>query len=86
MFGQYGFEVVFRSQQWALVDNACREFVFLKQFFVVSEPDAMRLFRAVMGSAQQLVLNEVGVVVVEVGLKGGDLSRSKRDHSMANHK
>ena len=85
MFGQYGFEVVFRSQQWALVDNACREFVFLKQFFVVSEPDAMRLFRAVMGSAQQLVLNEVGVVV-EVGLKGGDLSRSKRDHSMANHK
>ena len=61
---KYPFEELFRSQQFALLDNSCREFVFLTQFFLVTEADAGKLFRSVMGSTVQLVQKEVYSVVM----------------------
>nr|CAI9704757.1 unnamed protein product [Rangifer tarandus platyrhynchus] len=46
---QYPFEALFRSQHYALLDNSCREYLFICEFFVVSGPAAHDLFHAVMG-------------------------------------
>ncbi|XP_018022965.1 vacuolar protein sorting-associated protein 52 homolog [Hyalella azteca] len=58
------FEVLFRSQQYALLDNCCREFAFLSQFFLVTDADALKLFKAVLSNAIQLVQKEVYSVVM----------------------
>uniref|UniRef100_A0A8C6FYQ0 Vacuolar protein sorting-associated protein 52 homolog n=1 Tax=Moschus moschiferus TaxID=68415 RepID=A0A8C6FYQ0_MOSMO len=46
---RYPFEALFRSQHYALLDNSCREYLFICEFFVVSGPAAHDLFHAVMG-------------------------------------
>uniref|UniRef100_A0A3Q1MJR9 Vacuolar protein sorting-associated protein 52 homolog n=1 Tax=Bos taurus TaxID=9913 RepID=A0A3Q1MJR9_BOVIN len=46
---QYPFEALFRSQHYALLDNSCREYLFICEFFMVSGPAAHDLFHAVMG-------------------------------------
>ncbi|XP_061477503.1 vacuolar protein sorting-associated protein 52 homolog isoform X4 [Rhineura floridana] len=46
---QYPFESLFRSQHFALLDNSCREYLFLCDFFLVSGTPALDLFNAVMG-------------------------------------
>ena len=56
---QYPFEVLFRSQQFALLDYCCREYIFLSQFFLVTETDVLKLFKNVMSSTIQLVQKEV---------------------------
>ena len=53
---QYPFEALFRSQHYALVDNSCREFLFLCDFFAVSGGDAMQLYGAVMGRTLTMFL------------------------------
>ncbi|XP_015927404.1 vacuolar protein sorting-associated protein 52 homolog [Parasteatoda tepidariorum] len=45
---KYTFESLFRSQQFALVDNACREYLFISEFFMVSSKSAGELFNSVM--------------------------------------
>lgn len=45
---RYSFESLFRSQHYALVDNGCREYLFLSEFFCVSGNSAQDLFNAVM--------------------------------------
>lgn len=55
LFPQYAFEVLFRSQQYALMDNGCREYIFLSEFFMVHDADAMKLFMTVMGKTLQHV-------------------------------
>ncbi|XP_031464540.1 vacuolar protein sorting-associated protein 52 homolog [Phasianus colchicus] len=59
---RYPFEALFRSQHYALVDNSCREFLFLCDFFAVSGGDAMQLYGAVMGRTLTMFL---------VGIFGG---------------
>ena len=56
---QYSFEALFRSQQFALMDNACREFVFIGEFFMVTRADAVKMFKQVLGSTLQTVTKEV---------------------------
>ena len=65
---QYPFEALFRSQHYALVDNSCREFLFLCDFFAVSGPDAMQLYGAVMGRTLTMFL--VGLWGVWGGILG----------------
>ena len=48
-FLQYSYETLFRSQHFALLDNACREYLFLCDFFLVSGAQAVKLFVSVMG-------------------------------------
>lgn len=55
VISQYAFEVLFRSQQYALMDNGCREYIFLTEFFMVHDADAMKLFMTVMGKTLQHV-------------------------------
>lgn len=53
---QYPFEALFRSQHYALLDNSCREYLFICEFFVVSGPAAHDLFHAVMGRTLAMTL------------------------------
>lgn len=53
---QYPFEALFRSQHYALLDNSCREYLFICEFFVVSGPAAHDLFHAVMGRTLTMTL------------------------------
>lgn len=44
---QYHYEALFRSEQYALVDNACREYLFLMEFFKVRNAQALDIFNQV---------------------------------------
>ncbi|CAH0558360.1 unnamed protein product [Brassicogethes aeneus] len=46
---KYPFESLFRSVQYALVDNACREYLFASEFFYVQNQAAKDLFTQIMG-------------------------------------
>lgn len=46
---RFPFESLFRSQHYALLDTACREFSFLAEFFLVAGAAAQELFNSVMG-------------------------------------
>ncbi|VDP14996.1 unnamed protein product [Soboliphyme baturini] len=48
---RFHFEVLFRSAAYALLDNACREYVFLCDFFMVSDKSAFEFFNQVMCKA-----------------------------------
>ena len=56
---QYTFEMIFRSQQFALLDNCCREFLFLQDFFIVTGQHAQDLFNAVLGKTLAMFLVRV---------------------------
>ncbi|XP_076353469.1 vacuolar protein sorting 52 isoform X6 [Tachypleus tridentatus] len=60
---QYTFECLFRSQQYALVDNACREYLFLTEFFMVSGTGAQDLFHAVIGKTLTMFMKHIDVYV-----------------------
>jgi len=51
---RYSFEALFRSQHFALLDNCCREYLFLCDFFLVTGNSARELFTAVMGKVVTL--------------------------------
>ncbi|XP_035210728.1 vacuolar protein sorting-associated protein 52 homolog isoform X3 [Stegodyphus dumicola] len=56
---KYTFESLFRSQQYALVDNACREYLFIVEFFMVSGSSALDLFNAVLGKTLSMFLKNM---------------------------
>ncbi|KAM7319195.1 hypothetical protein ACRRTK_022307 [Alexandromys fortis] len=56
---RYPFEALFRSQHYALLDNSCREYLFICEFFVVSGPAAHDLFHAVMGRTLAMTLKHL---------------------------
>ncbi|XP_076353464.1 vacuolar protein sorting 52 isoform X4 [Tachypleus tridentatus] len=60
---KYTFECLFRSQQYALVDNACREYLFLTEFFMVSGTGAQDLFHAVIGKTLTMFMKHIDVYV-----------------------
>lgn len=45
---QYSFEALFRSEQYALVDNGCREYLFICEFFAVKGEHALDVFKGIM--------------------------------------
>ncbi|XP_033335141.1 vacuolar protein sorting 52 [Megalopta genalis] len=56
---RYHYEALFRSEQYALVDNACREYLFLTQFFKVRDAQAMDIFNQVMGKTLNLMVKNL---------------------------
>ncbi|XP_058792719.1 vacuolar protein sorting-associated protein 52 homolog isoform X2 [Phymastichus coffea] len=56
---KYHYEALFRSEQYALVDNGCREYLFLTEFFKVRGPQALDIFNQVMGKTLSLLLKNL---------------------------
>ncbi|KAL2740728.1 vacuolar protein sorting-associated protein 52 [Vespula squamosa] len=52
---RYHYEALFRSEQYAVVDNACREYLFLTEFFKVSGNEAMKIFNKIMEKTLNLM-------------------------------
>lgn len=53
------FETIFRSVQYALVDNACREYKFDCEFFKVDQSIAQGLFSQIMGKTLSLLIKHL---------------------------
>nr|CAD7193636.1 unnamed protein product [Timema douglasi] len=53
--GRYPYEALFRSEKYALLDNACREYLFLTEFFMVCGASALDLFNQIMGKTLNLL-------------------------------
>ncbi|KAF7235308.1 hypothetical protein EYD10_17863 [Varanus komodoensis] len=60
---RYPFESLFRSQHYALLDNSCREYLFLCDFFLVTGTPALDLFSAVMGKTLAMFLKHMDAYV-----------------------
>lgn len=53
---RYPYETLFRSQHYALLDNGCREYLFLSDFFMVAGNSALDLFNSIMGKTLSMFL------------------------------
>ncbi|XP_055640876.1 vacuolar protein sorting-associated protein 52 homolog [Toxorhynchites rutilus septentrionalis] len=60
---RYPFEALFRSEQYALVDNACREYLFVTEFFIVIGSQAQELFNQIMGKTMGLLIKNLELFV-----------------------
>ncbi|XP_005095273.1 vacuolar protein sorting-associated protein 52 homolog isoform X2 [Aplysia californica] len=56
---RYSFESIFRSLHFALMDNCCREYLFVSDFFMVSGTGAQNLFENIMGKTLTMFLKLV---------------------------
>merc|ERR1719412_1513191 len=56
---KYPFEMLFRSIQYAMVDNACREFLFVSEFFILDASSALEIFNNIFGKTMSLLLKDV---------------------------
>ncbi|XP_071450742.1 vacuolar protein sorting-associated protein 52 homolog [Hetaerina americana] len=62
---KYPFEALFRSEHYALVDNSCREYLFIKEFFLVTDSSAQDLFHQIMGRCLALLKRNLEGYVAE---------------------
>ncbi|CAK1549977.1 unnamed protein product [Leptosia nina] len=62
---KYSYEALFRSLQYALVDNSCREYLFTTEFFHVKSSHAQELFDRILGKTLSLLVKNVENYVVE---------------------
>ncbi|XP_014206757.1 vacuolar protein sorting-associated protein 52 homolog [Copidosoma floridanum] len=60
---KYHYEALFRSEQYAVVDNGCREYLFLTEFFKLRGPQALDIFNQVMGKTLSLLLKNLQLFV-----------------------
>uniref|UniRef100_A0A3Q1D066 Vacuolar protein sorting-associated protein 52 homolog n=1 Tax=Amphiprion ocellaris TaxID=80972 RepID=A0A3Q1D066_AMPOC len=60
---RYPYETLFRSQHYALLDNGCREFLFLSDFFMVAGNSALDLFNSIMGKTLSMFLKSMSTYV-----------------------
>jgi vacuolar protein sorting-associated protein 52 len=60
---KYPFEALFRSEQYALVDNACREYLFITEFYLVRGNQAQDLFNQIMGKTMTLMVKNIELYV-----------------------
>ncbi|XP_036362819.1 vacuolar protein sorting-associated protein 52 homolog [Octopus sinensis] len=60
---RYTFEKLFRSQHYTLMDNCCREYLFVVDFFMVSvgSTAAQELFNSIMGKTLSMFLKHMEV-------------------------
>ncbi|KAH0630706.1 hypothetical protein JD844_014001 [Phrynosoma platyrhinos] len=72
---RYPFESLFRSQHYALLDNSCREYLFLCDFFLVTGTPALDLFHTVMGKTLAMFLVSRGCRKEGEGVGAGGLGR-----------
>lgn len=52
---RYHYEALFRSEQYAVADNGCREYLFLIEFFKVHNAQALDIFNQIMGKTLNLM-------------------------------
>ncbi|XP_066154115.1 vacuolar protein sorting-associated protein 52 homolog [Euwallacea fornicatus] len=52
---KYSYEAIFRSIQYALVDNACREYLFVCEFFGLKNEEAIGFFYTIMGKTLEML-------------------------------
>ncbi|XP_072015361.1 vacuolar protein sorting-associated protein 52 homolog [Amphiura filiformis] len=62
---KHTFESLFRSQHYALLDNCCREYLFVCDFFMVSSNSAQDLFNAILGKTLSMFLKHMDVYTSE---------------------
>ncbi|XP_077447521.1 vacuolar protein sorting-associated protein 52 homolog [Stigmatopora argus] len=62
---RYPYETLFRSQHYALLDNCCREYLFLCDFFMVAGNSALDLFNNVMGKTLGMFLKSMSAYVAD---------------------
>jgi len=60
---RYPFEALFRAEQYALVDNACREYLFITEFYLVRGNQAQDLFNQIMGKTMTLMMKNLETYV-----------------------
>nr|XP_033779875.1 vacuolar protein sorting-associated protein 52 homolog isoform X1 [Geotrypetes seraphini] len=60
---RYPFESLFRSQHYALLDNSCREYLFICDFFMVTGNSAQDLFNSIMGKSLTMFLKHMDTYV-----------------------
>ncbi|XP_058475002.1 vacuolar protein sorting-associated protein 52 homolog isoform X1 [Solea solea] len=60
---RYPYETLFRSQHYALLDNGCREFLFLCDFFMAAGNSALDLFNSIMGKTLSMFLKSMSTYV-----------------------
>jgi vacuolar protein sorting-associated protein 52 len=60
---RYTYEALFRSEQYALVDNACREYLFVTEFFMVRGVQAQDMFNQIMGKTMTLMIKYLEIYV-----------------------
>ncbi|XP_054282632.1 vacuolar protein sorting-associated protein 52 homolog [Macrosteles quadrilineatus] len=60
---RYPYEALFRSEQYALVDNACREYLFICDFFMVKANQAMELFNRILSETLNLMVKNLKTYV-----------------------
>uniref|UniRef100_A0A8C9SZ28 Vacuolar protein sorting-associated protein 52 homolog n=1 Tax=Scleropages formosus TaxID=113540 RepID=A0A8C9SZ28_SCLFO len=60
---RYPYETLFRSQHYALLDNGCREFLFISDFFMVAGNSALDLFNCIMGKTLSMFLKSMSTYV-----------------------
>ncbi|XP_069688435.1 vacuolar protein sorting-associated protein 52 homolog isoform X2 [Periplaneta americana] len=60
---RFPYEALFRSEQYCLVDNACREYLFLAEFFIVQGPQALELFNQILGKTLNLLVKNLETFV-----------------------
>ena len=63
---QYPFEALFRSEQYALVDNGCREYLFLTEFFMVQGTQAQDLFNQILGKTLNLLVVSTNIYHITI--------------------
>lgn len=62
---KYSYEALFRSLQYALVDNGCREYLFTTEFFHVKGGHAQELFDRILGKTLSLLVKNIESYVIE---------------------
>ena len=62
---QYPYESLFRSTLFALMDNCCREYLFVVDFFGLTPNTAQTFFDAIMGKTLAYLLVSENLVNVE---------------------
>ncbi|KAF6039988.1 VPS52 [Bugula neritina] len=62
---KFSYEQLFRSIQFTLLDNACREYLFLSDFFMLSGAAAAEMFNAILGKTLDILLKEIDSHVKE---------------------
>ncbi|KAF6208659.1 hypothetical protein GE061_017117 [Apolygus lucorum] len=60
---RFSYEALFRTEQYALVDNACREFIFITEFFGFKAKIALDVFSQIWGRTLTLIVKNLVLYV-----------------------
>ncbi len=79
MDSKYPYEMLFRSEQYSILENSRREFTFVNEFFILTGAEANEVFNQVMGRALGVVSVRASSMLLEVKvLLPGDFVETSR--------